>query len=190
MARATISLLITVFLAPVPVAHTETIEVPLPELVGGYSAAGHRVAPFDLGTELDAVHLASVAWEGDVTPGRGHGDGMWIPEDEWFDWPAEFGVIMRPDHPQTGFWHAWTGLTDGAFADTTAFDAFLSPGWEFLLDGAAEVEAWLEPAIFLGGVLVVPPHGTLTASTLILEADVTDQPVDTVSWSRVKALYR
>jgi hypothetical protein len=167
---------------------SEVIEVPLPELAGSYASAGSRTTEFDVGYQLDSINAVYIAWRGSVTPGTGHGDGMWIPLDEWFDWPAQFYARMAPDPPQSGAWQAWVGSEGGGFDETTPFDSYLSPGWDFLLDGAAEIRVELAPAIFIGGVMVTPPTGYVSEATLVMDADFT--AAESATWASIKSLYR
>ena len=187
MLRATLVVAASVVLAS-SAGYADVIEVPLPGLAGSYAAAEDRTMGFDLGQELDSVDAVSISWQGSISPGLGHGDGVWIPEDEWFEWSAEFIASMDPDPPQNGFWYAPVGPVDGSFDEVTPFDSFLSPGWEFLLDGVGQIEVALAPAISIGGVMVTPPSGHISAATLLIDADFT--PVESVSWSNIKALFR
>ena len=187
MLRTTLIVAASILLAS-PVGYCDVIEVALPGLAGSYVAGGDRTAEFDLGQELDSVHAVSISWQGSISPGLGHGDGVWIPEDEWFEWSAEFMASMDPDPPQNGFWYAWVGPVDGSFDEVTPFDSFGSAGWEFLLDGVGQIEVELAPAISIGGVMVTPPSGHISTATLLIDADLTS--VESASWSNIKALFR
>jgi hypothetical protein len=187
MLRAALMVAASVLLI-LPVARAEVIDVPLPDVAGHYDAAGYRSMDFDVGQGLSSVSGATISWRGTITPGAGHGDGVWIPEDEWFEWGAEFIARMEPDPPQTGFWYAWVRSEEGGFDEVTAFHSSLSPGWEFLLDGVGEVQVRLAPDISIGGVMVTPPSGHLVTATLHIDTSLT--PVENVSWSSIKALFR
>jgi hypothetical protein len=166
----------------------ELIEVPLPGVCGSYGMATDRTVEFDLGQGLDSVSAVSISWQGSISPGLGHGDGFWVPEDEWFEWSAEFLATMTPDPPQNGFWYSWVTTDDGSFDEVTSFIPHLWPGWDFLLDGAGLIRVELEPDIAFGGVMVSPPSGHIGAATLLLDAEFT--PVERTSWSRIKTLFR
>jgi hypothetical protein len=147
------------------VSSGDTFTVPLPELVGTYG--GSRTASFDFGTSFQSIDEVRIHWAGTLTPGLGHGDGIEMPEDEWFPWPTQIGAMMDP--PGSGFWYAYVGPFDGPFEVEQPFVSFLNPTWDFLLDGQGEVTAHLAPAIIIGGVMVTPPSGEITDAYLVLE---------------------
>lgn len=68
---------------------------------------------------------------------------------------------MDPDPEKYGLWYAYSGPFKGIFKDTTRFEGFLDPGWQFLLDGKGEVKASLAPFFVIGGVMVTPPSAVI-----------------------------
>lgn len=153
-------------------AIAEIIHVPLPGLTGPYTVSDmSRTTTFDLGYPLEAVNGAWIHWSGTITPGFGCGDGDLRPVDDCFPWDCE--LSCRLDEPSSGFWYAHAGPADGGFDETTQFQDFLSPGWDFLLDGASSIRVDLEPYIVIGGVMIVPPEATIEAAVLIIDADIT-----------------
>jgi len=159
----------------------DTLYVALPVLNGTYDINMTRMSEFNIGTQLDSVINVSIHWSGTVTPGLGHGDGVEMPADQWFDWHTQISAMMDPDEP--GFWAAYSGPFNGTFEDTALFDDFFSPSWHFLLDGHSEVTASLDPMIIIGGVMVSPPSGMIHNAELIIDAIISPTKVSENNYS-------
>ncbi|MFH1220343.1 MAG: FlgD immunoglobulin-like domain containing protein [Candidatus Eisenbacteria bacterium] len=156
-------------------AFAEIIEIPLSSLLCYYTISDSRTAAFDIGSPISAVTNVWIRWSGTITPGLGHGDGIERPAGDWFPWPAEMIAIMDPGGP--GFRYAYAMPTDGHFEETSQFIAFPNPGWDFLLDGAGEVRVNLDPAIIIGGDMVIPPVAVLEEAVLVLDVDICNPAV-------------
>jgi hypothetical protein len=152
---------------------SETFTVDLPSLEGVYASEEIRTTSFDLGTQLLTIDEVRIGWAGAIAEGEGHGDGLEMPLDEWFEWPASFDAVMNP--PGAGFWVATVseGTQDGiTFIPFEAEEPFSAVGpatWDFLLDGEGEITLQLSPAFVLGGVMVTPPWGQLSDVYLVVE---------------------
>ena len=169
--------------------HAEILEIPITEFEGSYDlGSNYRVFQLDLGTPLVAVNGASLELTATVTFGTGHGDGEWIPWDEWFDWAGGFDSGM-PD-PDPGFWMAAFGYLEGQTTQTEEYESMYDATWDFLLDGTGEVYLEFAPVAVIGGIMVVPPSATVESATLIL--DVIYQPISSQesTWGRIRALLR
>jgi hypothetical protein len=171
-----------------PACSADVVEVPLPGLLGHYVFDDARVAAFDLGGPLDAVYSAHIRWAGIMVPGVGEGDGVEMPAGEPFPWPAQLAAYMDSG-PPVGLWCAYGGPYAGAFEETVRFEELLDIGWDFLLDGEADVVMQIAPLIIIGGVMLVPPEATVTEAVLILDVEFADA-VETSTWSSVKGLFR
>ena len=85
-----------------------------PSLEGTYQGGGgSRTAYFDFGVSFLSIDEVRIGWTGTITPGEGHGDGVEIPADEWFEWPARFYAVMNPPGPGT-----WIAFAQGSSFST------------------------------------------------------------------------
>jgi hypothetical protein len=146
----------------------DILHVDLPELQGTYGPYTVKTAAFDLGIQLESVNNVKMHWSGSITPGVACGDGVLLPPDSCFPLGAQMAATMDPDEP--GMWHVFTGPYNGEFEETAQFERYLNETWQFLLDGAAEVDASLEPNIVIGGIMVIPPVGVIYEAELIIDA--------------------
>ncbi len=159
-----------------------TYTVGSPNLEGSYQdGGGSRTAYFDFGVSFISIDEVRIGWTGTITPGEGHGDGVEMPDDEWFEWPARFYAVMNPPGPGT-----WTAFAQGSsFSTEEPFSAQGGATWDFLLDGAGEFDVNLEAAIVIGGVMVTPPSGQISNAYLVIEG-VSEGDIPTVSeWGLV-----
>ncbi len=147
-------------------AVSATFTVDLPTLEGMYASDESRTTSFDLGTPLLTIDEVRIGWAGSITEGQGHGDGVELPDDYWFEWPAAFVAIMDP--PDVGYWRATVGSAT-PFDTEEPFSAVGPAGWDFLLDGEGEISAHLSPSIVIGGVMVTSPWGELSDVYLVVE---------------------
>lgn len=170
----------------VPVSYSGTIEIPLLEAAGIYQDCADRAIPFDAGHAIDSVVSVSIAWSGTLVAGLGHGDGVERDFDEWFSWPGQFMARMYPDPDVTAFWYAGTPVTEGEFDTQSVFRGLFTHSWDLLLDGEGTVIVSLEPCIVLGGVLVIPPQGSIREAKLMVDFTT---PVESLTWGRVKTLF-
>jgi len=154
-------------------AMSETFTVDLPTLEGVYANNEIRTTPFDLGTPLLTIDEVRIGWAGAIAEGEGHGDGVEMPLDEWFEWPAAFSAVMNP--PGAGFWVAaesagtQDGITFTPFETEEPFSPVGPATWDFLLDGEGEILVQLSAEFVLGGVMVTPPWGELSDVYLVVE---------------------
>jgi hypothetical protein len=184
-----VALALVFCLLPLSKSDSEVIEIPLPELTGSYNIDTlSRTVAFDLGQCLAEIHQVWIRWAGTSTYGTGHGDGVERPVEPWFDWPGSLSATMDTDEP--GYWHAISQPAEGAFEDTALFRPISDVTWEFLLDGAGEVEFYFELGTFLGGVMVVPPSLELDSVFPILDATLATGVGNTSTWGEIKSLYR
>jgi len=141
-----------------------------------------RSDSFDFGVSLISIDEVRIQWTGTVTPGTAHGDGVWMPWDQWFDWDGAFFAVMDP--PGAGWWTAGApGISSGSAEDD--FSSQFGATWDFLLDGAGVVDAHMESAILFGGVGVTPPSGQISTAYLVVEG-VPAGDIPTVSqWGMV-----
>lgn len=146
----------------------DTLYVPLPGLIGSYSTATTRTDSFNLEVQLESVNSVSIYWRGTITPGVGQGDGVEMPIGDPFDWPTQIEALMNP--VGNGIWAAWGGSFNGPFEETSVFDDFWHPSWEFILDGQGAVSVSLAPLIFIGGSMLTPPYGVVDSAVLIVDA--------------------
>ena len=154
-----------------------TLTVGSPGLEGAYQGSGgSRTDHFDFGVSFISIDEVRIGWTGTITPGEGHGDGVEMPADEWFEWPACFYAVMDP--PGLG---TWTAFAQGSsFSTEGPFSAQGGATWGFLLDGAGEIDVILEPAIVIGGVMVTPPSGEISNAYLVIDG-VSEGTIPTVS---------
>ena len=174
--------LTTAFTASPGAAATFTVE--LPGLEGPYEGGGgSRTDYFDFGATFLSIDEVRIGWTGTITPGEGHGDGVELPADEWFEWPARYYAVMNPPGPGT-----WTAFAQGSsFSTEEPFSAQGGATWDFLLDGAGEIDVNLEPEIVIGGVMVTPPSGQISNAYLVIEG-VSEGDIPTVSQWGVVAM--
>ncbi len=172
--------LTTAFTASPGAAETFTVE--LPGLVGAYQGGGFNWPyQFDLGVSFTSIDEVRIGWTGTITPGTAHGDGVEIPWDEWFEWDGQFFALLDP--PGSGRWTAAVG--DSSFSTEQPFSSY-GATWDFLLDGAGEIDVNLESAILFGGVGVTPPSGELSTAYLVIEGIAEGDDIPTVSqWGMV-----
>jgi hypothetical protein len=155
----------TVLFAAVASLTGETVTVALPELLGTYGLLSQKAAPFDLGTSFKSIDEVRIQCSGTLTPGLGHGDGVEVPADEWFEIPAQFGFGMDPG---PGWWSALVGPCDGPFAADEPFHKHSSATWDFLLDGRGQVGAGLTPFLSFGTTIVIFPSGSIDQANLFV----------------------
>ncbi len=154
-------------------AVSATFTVDLPTLEGVYASNEIRTTSFDLGTPLLGIDEVRIGWAGAIAEGEGHGDGVELPLDYWFEWPAAFEASMHP--PDVGIWVAAVssgtqdGITFTPFETEEPFSAVGPATWDFLLDGEGEITMQLSPAFVFGGVMVTPPWGELSDVYLVVE---------------------
>lgn len=154
-----------------------TLTVGSPGLEGAYQGSGgSRTDHFDFGVSFISIDEVRIGWTGTITPGEGHGDGVEMPADEWFEWPARFWAVMDPPGPGT-----WIASAQGSsFSTEEPFSAQGGATWGFLLDGAGEIDVILEPAIVIGGVMVTPPSGEISNAYLVIDG-ASEGDIPTVS---------
>ena len=158
-------------------AVSATFTVDLPTLEGVYASDETRTTSIDLGIPLLTIDEVRIGWVGNIAEGLGHGDGMEMPDDQWFEWPAEFVAIMGP--PEVGYWRATVGSATPIDTEEP-FSAVGPAMWDFLLDGQGEISVQLSSAIVIGGIMVTPPWGELSNVYLVVEGTPAG-PVPTVS---------
>ena len=175
------ALVLTTTLSASPGAAT-TFTAGLPSLEGPYEGGGgSRTANFDFGVSFISIDEVRIGWTGTIILGEGHGDGVEMPANEWFEWPGRFYAVMNPPGPGT-----WPASAQGSsFSTEEPFSAQGGATWDFLLDGAGEIDVNLEPEIVIGGVMVTPPSGQISNAYLVIEG-VSEADIPTVSqWGLV-----
>ena len=154
----------------------------LPTLEGVYESGENRTASFDLGTSLFTIDEVRIGWVGNIAEGIGHGDGVELPSDYWFEWSADFVAWMDP--PGDEYWAAHTGSAT-LFETEEPFEAFGADTWDFLLDGEGEISVHLAEDIVVGGVMVTPPSGELTDVYLVVDGVPLDAVPTLSEWGIV-----
>ncbi len=142
---------------------TQTFTIPLPGLIG---SLGSRTTTFDFQMNFVSIQRLSIQCSGTTTPGWGCGDGVERPVFPYFDWPAQVTIYMDPG---PGSWIVSIGPYDGSFSVEQSFQSLGPATWEFLLDGQAEITAYISPLIVIGGVMLVEPTATITEAYLTVE---------------------
>lgn len=160
------------FCLKIDTSHADTLHVELPQLQGFFGV--NRSIEFDLGVIIESINNVKVKWNGTITPGLGHGDGVEKPEYEWFEWPTQIYAYLKSD--ENAYWSAYTD-TNRTFNDTTRFERHFNASWDFLLDGQGEIQVGLAPFIILGGTIVIPPSAYINNIELIVEAVVSETAV-------------
>ena len=153
----------TVVFATVPESLAESYTVPLPGVMGAYG--GPKTDNFDFGVSFVTIDEVRIGWTGTITPGLGHGDGVELPGDVWFPWPARFRAWLNYP-PYAGSW--WTFVGDNSFSTEQTFVPTSGATWDFLLDGEGDIYVELSPAIVIGGVMVTPPSGQILDAYLVV----------------------
>ena len=172
-----------------PVLHAEVLEIPVAEFEGSYSSGSNiRYYQLDLGTHITAVNEAWLELTATITFGTGHGDGVEIPLDEWFDWSAGF-ISMMPE-PEQGFMWAPFSSLEGQTVQLRQYESFAGATWDFLLDGTGEIFLEFSPMASIGGVMVESPTATVESARLII--DILHEPIAAgeSSWGHIKALMQ
>lgn len=152
------------------IAQADTLRVALPCLTGSYTGSTMRSCSFDLGVRLDSIISVQIKWRGTVTPGVGHGDGVEMPNNGPFAWPAKMEARMPADTYES--WNSYTGYAGGAFDTTTMFSRSSSrASWQFLLDGTGELQVYISSIIMIGGTMVQAPTAVIDSIELIIVAN-------------------
>jgi len=172
-----------------PVLHAEVLEIPVTEFEGSYSPGSSiRYYQLDLGTHITAVNEVWLELTATITFGTGHGDGVEIPLDEWFDWSAGFISVMPEADP--GFiWAPFSSLEDQT-VQLRQYVSLAGATWDFLLDGTGEIFLEFSLMTSIGGVMVDPPTATVESARLII--DILYEPIaaEESSWGHIKALMQ
>ena len=69
----------------------------------------------------------------------------------------------------SGYWSVSFGPYDGPFSVDKTLQSHLGATWNFLLDGQAQISAYIAPVIILGGVMLMEPTATITEAYLTVE---------------------
>jgi hypothetical protein len=107
-------------------------------------------------------------------------------------WPTVLMATMVAD--ATGRWLATEQMPmeSGPFAWTSEFSAPLgsNPTWDFLLDGAAQLEMYGEPDAYMSTCTPTAPDPTidLTEAVLVIDADFV-VPTLHETWGAIKATF-
>ena len=143
-----------------------TITVPLPGLAGPLPFPGSKNQTFDAAMTFESIANVRVFCAGTIIPGLGCGDGVERPVYPFFEWPCQIQMFMDAD---LGFWAAWFGPYNGPFSQEKLFVGFFDATWDFLLNGTAQISAYLAPLYIIGGKMLQAPSGTITQAYLIIE---------------------
>jgi hypothetical protein len=166
----------------------EVIEVPLLALHGTYAegATISRTAAFQLERGPVVVHGAWLQLSGVATAAETECDGGGT-----YPWPVDFSASME-DVFSGGLWIAGgaTSGDEGAFDIVDGFWPIVGATWEFLKDGAGEIELYGTPAPLVGMCwpITPPPEVIIEEAVLIVDADF-PVPAEGTTWGALKALY-
>jgi len=167
---------ITILLAIVlslmsPIAGAEIFTVELPEFLGPLVEQGTtKTSSFDFGTSFLEIYDVSIQLEGTCTIGSAHGDGIWIPEDEWTDVRPHFGFAMDPGDGLCGVGDI---VDESPFVIDKPFKLVFDATWDFLLDGADDVTLDFYWGFGIDGwVIVTEPTANITEAYLTVDGIV------------------
>ncbi len=146
-----------------------TVTVALPGLEGSIPFPYGKIESLDFGTNFKSINEVRLYCTGTITPGLGCGDGVERPVYPYFDWPSQIEFFMDPG---PGSWAVFLGPYDGAFSEEEPFEGYGGPTWNFLLDGQAQMSVNLAPFIFIGGVMLVPPQGSISEASMTIEGTI------------------
>lgn len=183
------------FAAVNPVA-VQTIEIPLPALLGTYGCEDYwcsssRTASFQLDDMPDTIYAVSIRLSGTAAIG------------EFLCWPGgsppsyidSVGIDLMAgmfDSLNTHWWSAEyiAPDTNGAFECQVQFRQLLGATWEFLESGRGDVKlTGGPPATVPECGPITYPVATVTEAVLVIEADFSIS-TDDKSWGAIKSLCR
>jgi hypothetical protein len=150
------------------IVEASSISVPLPGAIGSLP----KNVSFNAGTNFKHIDEVRLHCIGSTTAGIGCGDGVERPVYPYFDVPGYVGAYMDP--PGTGMWIADFGYGDGPFNQEDIFEYILPATWDFLLDGQAELSLRIKTVVIIGGIILVPPSGSISQATLTIKGTVID----------------
>ncbi len=167
----------------------EEFRLEVPQLVESYAYGQLRgPVPFDLGWRLASITAIQVVVTGTYTLGWFDGDNV----ENFYHGPMGSGLWAQMNH--SADWALrWSGSTH--IGTTGPFSRTISLGpdsgranLDFLLDGASDL--WLEHEVVysFGGGMTIPPQATITAVTVVVEAErqfkiISFLPGSALSWT-------
>ena len=176
----------------------ETVEIPLPALLGTYGCENtlcvdSRTASFQLDILPDTIYAVSIRLSGTVTVGEywcSSGGGPPFYADSV---GMDFNAHML-DSLNSHWWSAEyiTPDEDGAFEYQVQFEQLFGATWEYLESGRGDVSLTGGPPVTIPECgPITYPVATLTEAVLVIEADF-PIPISTddKSWGAIKSLYR
>lgn len=177
-------------------AAAETVETPLPALLGTYGCETHscpasRTASFQLSMMPDTIYAVWIRLSGTVTVGLDECYPGGNPPSYVDTVGMEFTANML-DSLNSHWWTAdhITPEEDGAFSFQVQFMQLLGATWEFLEAGRGDVKlSGFHPASIPECGPITYPVATITEAVLVIELD---SPISTESrtWGAIKSLYR
>jgi hypothetical protein len=176
-------------------ATAETVEIPLPGLVGAYSSETPqciqmRSASFQLDRIPDIVYAVSLRISGTGLVGQTYCNFSWPPPGIRLE--GIFFHAFMPDSLNSSAWE--TGYVapdeDSDFECQVPFASFPRATWEYLKAGRGDVNLyggysnpWVEC------YPVTCPSATVTEAVLVIQADF-PVSVGDESWGAIKALFK
>jgi hypothetical protein len=152
-------------------ASAEIFTVELPEFLGTLDESTYmKTTTFDFGTSFFEIYDVSIQLEGTCTFGSAHGDGVWIPEDEWTDVHPHFGFAMDPPDGLCG---VGVIVEESPFVIDEPLGLLFGATWDFLLDGTDHVTLDFNWGFGIDGwVIVTTPTADITEAYLIVDGIV------------------
>lgn len=166
-----ILILLTLLILSVSTTLASTVTVALPGLEGPIPYPNGKTESFDSGMNFKNINEVRLYCNGTIIPGVGCGDGVELPVYPYFDWPTQISFFMDTD---PGCWAIFIGPYNGTFSEEKSFKGYGGATWDFLLDGQADISVNLAPLIVIGGVMLVPPQGSISEASMTIEGTVID----------------
>ena len=164
----TLAIVLAIFSAS---TSAEIFTVELPEFTGPLVERGTiKTSSFDFGTSFVEIYDVRIQLEGTCTFGSAHGDGVWIPEDEWTDVPSSIEAYMDPPDGLCG---VGVIVEESPFVIDEPLGLLFGATWDFLLDGTDYVTLDFNWGFGIDGwVIVTTPTADITEAYLTVDGIV------------------
>ena len=165
--------IVSILLLAGPTANAEIFTVELPEFTGPLTEKWTtKTESFDFGVSFLQINQVRIQLIGTFTPGTAHGNGIWVPEDEWIDVPGIFEGLMNSG---TGWWGFGTTVYESPLIVDERFEHGSGATWDFLLDGSGEATLmfwWGSPIPEWPYIIVTDPAADISEAYLVVDGIV------------------
>ena len=165
--------IVSILLLAGPTANAEIFTVELPEFTGPLTEKWTtKTESFDFGVSFLQINQVRIQLIGTFTPGTAHGNGIWVPEDEWIDVPGIFEGRMNSGD---GWWIMGSTVYESPLVVDERFERALGATWDFLLDGTGEATLtfwWGSPIPEWPYIIVTDPAADISEAYLVVDGVV------------------